>query len=69
MLSITKPIVPITVTCESALLMLAQLEVYAGNCLAVTQSHKAAVAAMQTIDEIESYDYKSGYPAILEFKL
>lgn len=64
-----EPIIPLEVNCESALMMLAQLEVYAGNCLAVTQSHKANVIKLETKEEVESYDYTTGYPEKLRFEI
>lgn len=64
-----EPIVPLEVNCESALMMLAQLEVYAGNCLAVTQSHKSNVESFTTKEEVESYDYTAGYPEKPRFEL
>lgn len=57
-----EPIIPIEVPCEMALALLAKLEVYAGDCLANTQKHKAAVNALTSVEEIDAYDYKTGYP-------
>lgn len=64
-----EPIIGLEFDCESALMMLAQLEVYAGNCLAVTQQHKANVMALQTKEEVEDYDFTTGYPEKLKFEL
>lgn len=50
-----------------ALAMLNALELYALNCYNVTQSHIAAVRSLQTIEEIENYDYMIGYPEKLSF--
>ena len=47
--------------------MLVALEVYAGDALNVTESHKAAVNALTTIEEVDSYDYTTGYPEKLSF--
>lgn len=47
--------------------MLVVLEVYAGDALNVTESHKAAVNALTTIEEVDSYDYTTGYPEKLSF--
>ena len=52
---------------SDALAMLNALELYALNCYNVTQSHIAAVNALDSIEEIEEYDYKVGYPAKLSF--
>ena len=58
-----KYIIPIS----DALDMLNVLEMYALECYNVTQSHIAAVKALDTIEEIESYDYTVGYPKKLSF--
>lgn len=47
--------------------MLVALEVYAGDALNVTESHKAAVNALTTIEEVDTYDYMAGYPEKLIF--
>ena len=58
-----KYIIPIS----DALATLNALEMYALECYNVTQSHIAAVKALNTIGEIESYDYTVGYPKKLSF--
>lgn len=60
-----EPIIPLEVPCEMALVLLAKLEVYAGDCLANTQKHKSEIMAMQSISEIEAYDFTVGYPEML----
>lgn len=47
--------------------MLVALEVYAGDALNVTESHKAAVMAMDDIANVEAYDITAGYPERLAF--
>ena len=47
--------------------MLAAVEVYASDALNVTESHRADINALTTIQEIEGYDYTTGYPEKLEF--
>lgn len=42
--------------------MLNALEVYAAEALNVTEAHKAAVMAMDNVEDIESYDITAGYP-------
>lgn len=64
-----EPIIPIEVPCEMALVLLAKLEVYAGDCLANTQKHKSEVMAMQSVSEIEAYDFTTGYPEKLNLSL
>ena len=47
--------------------MLVAVEVYAGDALNVTESHKAAVNALESIEAVESYDYTTNYPPKLVF--
>ena len=47
--------------------MLVALEVYAGDALNVTESHKAAVNALETIEEVDNFDITAGYPDKLSF--
>ena len=47
--------------------MLVALEVYAGDALNVTESHKAAINALETIQEVEEYDFTLNYPPKLIF--
>ena len=42
--------------------MLNALEVYAAEALNVTEAHKAAVMAMENVEDIEAYDITAGYP-------
>ena len=44
------------------LYMLNLLEVYASDALNVTESHKAAINSLGSINEIEEYDFTIGYP-------
>lgn len=43
-------------------LLLAKIQRYADACFLVTERHKIAVRALQTVEEVESYDYTRGYP-------
>lgn len=52
-----------------ALQMLAALELYALASYNATQEHIAAVKALATKEEVEAYDYTSGYPDKLVFNL
>ena len=47
--------------------MLVALEVYAGDALNVTESHKAAINALDDINAVEEYDFTNGYPEKLNF--
>ena len=56
-----------TLPCDTLIQMLSALEVYALQCYNVTEEHKAAVNALTTIEEVDAYDYKTGYPEKLSF--
>lgn len=47
--------------------MLVALEVYAGDALNVTESHKATVMAMESVEDVEAFDITQGYPEKLAF--
>ena len=52
---------------STAKAMLYQIEAYASECYDNTQKHLAQVARLTTIEEVEAYDYKTGYPDKLAF--
>lgn len=47
---------------EQARRVLDLVQRYADACFIVTERHKIAVKALQTVEEVESYDYTTGYP-------
>lgn len=47
--------------------MLNAVEIYAIRCFDTTERHKANVAALQTLEEIENYNYREGYPEPINF--
>lgn len=47
--------------------MLNAIELYASACYDNTQKHIAAVRELSTVEELVSYDFRSGYPQKLEF--
>lgn len=54
-------------TIDAAMQMLYMVENYASACYDNTQRHLAEVNNLETIEEVESYDYRSGYPEKLRF--
>ena len=52
---------------DTALQMLAALELYALECYNVTAAHKAAVSALESVEDVVAYDYTQGYPEKLNF--
>lgn len=61
--------ISITLPCETLLQMMASLEVYAIDCYNKTTDHNYAIKALETLEEVESYDYKVGYPEKLRFEV
>ena len=57
------------VRCDMAIMLLSSLEMYALECFNVTAAHKKAVRELTTIEEVEAYDYKTGYPKQLDINL
>ena len=56
-----------TLPLEQAQQILIALELYASACYDNTQSHIAAVNAMESKEAVEAYDYTTGYPQKLLF--
>ena len=54
------------VDCDKAIQLLSALEMYALDCFNATAAHKAAVAALDTVEDVLAYDYTSNYPSKLE---
>ena len=58
-----------TMPCAQAEVLMRSIENYAYECFNVTASHKQAVSQLTTIEEVEAYNYKSGYPKMLEMSV
>ncbi|MCH5166935.1 MAG: hypothetical protein J1F35_03495 [Erysipelotrichales bacterium] len=54
---------------EKGEMMLAALQLYADQCFIITKQHKLNVESLETIEEVDNYDYKTGYPEKLNFDL
>ena len=61
--------IKLVVDCDKAIQLLSALEMYALECFNVTASHKATVGELKTIEEVKVYDYKAGYPKMLEMSV
>ena len=59
----------LSVSVQNAEYMLAQIQRYADKCFMVTEQHKIKVNKLNTVEEVENYNYKQGYPEILKFEL
>ncbi|CAJ0610687.1 unnamed protein product [Cylicocyclus nassatus] len=49
--------------------MLYQIEDYASKCYDNTQKHLAEIKALNSVEEIDNFDYKAGYPEKLHFEI
>jgi len=61
--------VTLTIPTKTAKLYLAQIQLYADGCWMVTEGHKAAVNALESIEAVDAYDFRTGYPERLSFTL
>lgn len=61
--------IPVTISVEMADMALAQIQIYANRCYNVTETHKAAVEALESIEDVDVYDYQINYPEKLTFNL
>lgn len=52
---------------ENAIQMLYAIEIYASACYDNTQRHLAEVDKLETIEDVDAYDYTAGYPEKLQF--
>lgn len=59
----------LVVDCDKAIQLLSALEMYALECFNVTASHKQAVSELTIIEEVIAYDYRTGYPKMLEMSV
>lgn len=61
--------VAITLDIQTAKMALAKIQIYANQCYGVTEQHKAAVNGLNSIKEVEGYNYTVGYPEKLIFNI
>lgn len=59
--------IPFPLALNSAMEMLYALENYASMCYDNTQSHIANIKNLTTIEEVQAYDFTTGYPDKLRF--
>ena len=60
---------PITIEIDKAIAILNAVELYALECYNVTARHKAEIEAKILKFDVDNYDFKTGYPEMLEFNL
>lgn len=61
--------VAITLDIQTAKMALAKIQIYANQCYGVTEQHKLAVNKLNSIEEVEAYDFTAGYPEKLIFNV
>lgn len=61
--------VQLTLPISTAKMALAQIQIYADRCYIVTETHKAEVNALDSIEAVDNYDVTSGYPEKLTFTI
>lgn len=61
--------VKLTIPCDTVIKLLSAIELYALECFNTTARHKAEVAELKTVEEVEKYDIKEGYPKQLAINL
>ena len=61
--------VKLTIDCDKVIQLLGGIEMYALECFNVTARHKAEVRKLKTVEDVEKYDIKEGYPKQLEINL
>jgi hypothetical protein len=54
---------------SKAMEMFTDIEIYASSCYDITQQHVFKVKSLDNIKDVESYDYRNGYPEVLIFNL
>lgn len=61
--------ISVEIPCQSLIKMMENLEVYAIKCYNKTTDHIFEIQKLENKDQVESYDYKQGYPEKLVFNL
>lgn len=57
------------INCDTLIEWLGQLKDYAIKCYNKTTDHLLAVSALKTVEDVNAYNYKEGYPENLVFKI
>ena len=61
--------VALTLSTQTAKTALAQIQIYANQCYGVTETHKAAIEALESVEDVEGYDYTINYPNRLIYEI
>lgn len=63
----TVPFLGMNIPVDNGIAMLDAINLYAMQCVGVTDAHRAAVMALTSVADIEAYDHTAGYPTMLNF--
>lgn len=58
-----------TLDCDLLLQLLSQIELYAKKCYSVTSQHRANILNIDNLEELNNYDFTTGYPDKLNITL
>ena len=61
------PFAGVTLPVAIALAALKAIDLYAYQCVVTRDTHKAAINALTSIEAVDEYDFKRGYPEKLNF--
>lgn len=56
-----------TIPVDAAIQMLDAVNLYAMQCVGVTEAHRIAIDSLDTIDAVDGYDFTIGYPHKISF--
>ena len=57
------------INCDLLLQLLSQLEMYAKRCYSITAQHRANILNIDNLEELNNYDFTTGYPDKLNITL
>lgn len=61
--------ISVVVNCDKLLDILSQLEIYAAQCYNTTTDHIYMINSLETVEEVDNYDYTKNYPQKLTFNI
>jgi len=63
----TVPFLGQTLSIDDAITMIDSVNLYAMQCVGVTDTHRANIEALQSIADVDAYDFTVGYPQKVSF--
>lgn len=59
----------VNIKVSEAEIMLAKIQLYINDCDIISKQHELNIDKLTTIEEVDSYDYTTGYPEKLHFEI